>query len=44
MALAGDPAATDPVCIKSPLHHKVVEMAEAFSEDEETPLTYRVNA
>jgi PqqA peptide cyclase len=33
MAIAGDPAATDPVCVKSPLHGRVV----AFAEDLEAP-------
>ncbi|MCW1843255.1 pyrroloquinoline quinone biosynthesis protein PqqE [Prosthecomicrobium hirschii] len=29
LALAGDAAATDPACHKSPLHHKIVALAEA---------------
>jgi pyrroloquinoline quinone biosynthesis protein E len=29
LALAGDASNTDPVCDKSPLHHRVAEMAEA---------------
>lgn len=43
MAIAGDPAATDPVCVKSPLHGRMREMAEAFAEDETAELVYRVN-
>ena len=35
LGLAGDAAATDPVCVKSPLHGRVTAMAEAFSG--ETP-------
>ncbi len=41
MAIAGDAAATDPVCVKSPLHHKMTELAEAFSADDEAELVYR---
>jgi pyrroloquinoline quinone biosynthesis protein E len=41
MAIAGDAAATDPVCVKSPLHGKVVEMADAFAGDEHAELVYR---
>ena len=32
MALAGDPAATDPVCVKSPLHATIAAMAEGFAD------------
>ena len=42
MAIAGDPAATDPVCIKSPLHARMVELASDFSADDAASLTYRV--
>ncbi len=42
LALAGDAGATDPVCVKSPDHHRVVAML-AEGEDE-ADLTYRVNA
>ncbi|MEP1535804.1 MAG: pyrroloquinoline quinone biosynthesis protein PqqE [Paracoccaceae bacterium] len=41
MAIAGDANATDPVCIKSPQHQKMKEMAEAFSQDDLTPLVFR---
>lgn len=41
MAIAGDPAATDPVCIKSPLHGKMLDLAETFSSDETAELVYR---
>lgn len=41
MAIAGDAAATDPVCVKSPLHGKMQAMAQAFSEDDAAPLVYR---
>ncbi|MEO1140667.1 MAG: pyrroloquinoline quinone biosynthesis protein PqqE [Pseudomonadota bacterium] len=41
MALAGDPAATDPVCIKSPLHGELQARAQVFSEAEGAELTYR---
>lgn len=40
MALAGDPAATDPVCIKSPLRPQVVAAAERDSQAE-AELVYR---
>ena len=41
MALAGDAAATDPVCQKSPLHG-LVSQAAAFNPDEaDTPFVYR---
>lgn len=41
MAIAGDASATDPVCVKSPLHDKMQAMAQAFSEDDAAPLVYR---
>ncbi|MEO9821816.1 MAG: pyrroloquinoline quinone biosynthesis protein PqqE [Paracoccaceae bacterium] len=41
MAIAGDANATDPVCIKSPQHQKMKEMAEAFSQDDLAPLVFR---
>ncbi|WP_102106561.1 pyrroloquinoline quinone biosynthesis protein PqqE [Oceaniglobus roseus] len=41
MALAGDPAATDPVCIKSPLHGELQKRAEAFSGNDAAELIYR---
>lgn len=41
MALAGDPAATDPVCIKSPLHGALQARAEQFATSEDTELTFR---
>jgi pyrroloquinoline quinone biosynthesis protein E len=41
MAIAGDANATDPVCVKSPMHTKMVEMAQAFSEEETAELVYR---
>lgn len=41
MAVAGDPNATDPVCIKSPLHDRMKALAEDFSHDAQAELTYR---
>ena len=41
MAIAGDAAATDPVCIKSPLHADLVKAAEADAEAD-GDLVYRV--
>jgi PqqA peptide cyclase len=41
MAIAGDAAATDPVCIKSPDHEKLRQLAGDFSETEDAELTYR---
>lgn len=41
MAIANDPAATDPVCIKSPLHDKMKQLADGFANDETAPLIYR---
>lgn len=42
LALAGDAGATDPVCVKSPDHHRVIAMLG--QADDEAELTYRVNA
>jgi pyrroloquinoline quinone biosynthesis protein E len=41
MALAGDPAATDPVCSKSPLHAALVAAAEADADAAPGEFTYR---
>jgi len=41
MALAGDAAATDPVCIKSPLHADLVRAADADAAAD-SDLVYRV--
>ena len=41
MAIAGDPAATDPTCIKSPLHSRMQELAQGFSTDDTAELVYR---
>ncbi|PWE31287.1 pyrroloquinoline quinone biosynthesis protein PqqE [Maritimibacter sp. 55A14] len=41
MALAGDPAATDPVCVKSPDHGVVQKLAAEFSEGDDSALTWR---
>jgi pyrroloquinoline quinone biosynthesis protein E len=43
MAMAGDPRATDPVCVKSPLHAKLAAEAEADAAVAEAPLVYRTN-
>jgi pyrroloquinoline quinone biosynthesis protein E len=42
MALAGDPAATDPVCSKSPHHAALVAAAEKDGAVTDAELTYRV--
>lgn len=42
MALAGDPAATDPVCVRSPLHASVTALADGFAADTTTDLSYRI--
>jgi pyrroloquinoline quinone biosynthesis protein E len=42
MAIAGDPAATDPVCIKSPHHAQMRALAEDFSGQSDANLTWRV--
>jgi pyrroloquinoline quinone biosynthesis protein E len=41
MALAGDAAATDPVCEKSPLHARLAALAADFATDEDAPLVWR---
>ena len=41
MALAGDPAATDPVCVKSPHHAALLAAAEADAGAEPGAFTYR---
>ncbi len=41
MAVVGDAAATDPVCVKSPHHHALQVQAEAFATGSEDALTWR---
>ncbi|MDT8343288.1 MAG: pyrroloquinoline quinone biosynthesis protein PqqE [Thermohalobaculum sp.] len=41
MAFAGDARATDPVCIKSPLHARLQTAAEADAASDQTTLVYR---
>lgn len=41
MAIAGDAAATDPVCVKSPMHAKMSKLAKDFSQDDSAELVYR---
>jgi PqqA peptide cyclase len=41
MAVAGDPAATDPVCSKSPLHARLVAEAEADADATGAEFVYR---
>ncbi|MCB1311228.1 MAG: SPASM domain-containing protein, partial [Sedimentitalea sp.] len=41
MALAGDPAATDPVCIRSPLHGALQARANAFAGNDAAPMIHR---
>jgi pyrroloquinoline quinone biosynthesis protein E len=41
MALAGDAAATDPVCSKSPLHAALAAAADADGAAAPPPFTYR---
>ena len=41
MALAGDAAATDPVCVRSPLRALLIEQAEADSRAAPPPFVYR---
>lgn len=43
MAFAGDPAATDPVCSKSPHHARLQELAQADAEAVDAEMTYRVS-
>jgi pyrroloquinoline quinone biosynthesis protein E len=40
MALAGDPRATDPVCVRSPLHAELAALAEGFASGDRE-LTFR---
>lgn len=42
MAIAGDPTATDPVCVKSPDHAKIRDLAADFSAQDEAEMTWRV--
>ncbi len=42
MAILGDPAATDPVCIKSPHHGALQVQADAHAARADAPLVYRV--
>ncbi|MGN6552005.1 MAG: pyrroloquinoline quinone biosynthesis protein PqqE [Pararhizobium sp.] len=41
MALAGDAAAADPACAKSPLHAQLVAVAGEYAASDETDLVYR---
>lgn len=41
MALAGDPTATDPVCIKSPLHGELQVRTAGFATNDAAELTHR---
>ena len=41
MALLGDPAATDPVCVKSPHHGVLQESANTYAARDDAPLVYR---
>ncbi|MCR8826352.1 pyrroloquinoline quinone biosynthesis protein PqqE [Pseudosulfitobacter koreensis] len=41
MAIVGDPAATDPTCIKSPMHGRLQQLAQELSADETAELVYR---
>lgn len=41
MAMAGDPMATDPVCIRSPLNARLRAEAEADATSDDTALVYR---
>ena len=43
MAIARDASATDPVCIKSPFHQEMTELAEGYSMDETAELIYRTS-
>lgn len=42
MAIAGDPTATDPVCVKARDHAKIRNLAADFSGQDEATLTWRV--
>jgi pyrroloquinoline quinone biosynthesis protein E len=41
MTLADDPAATDPVCTRSPLHARVAALAEEFAAGDDAALVWR---
>lgn len=41
MAIANDPAATDPVCSRSPLNHRIAELTAAALAADEAPFVYR---
>jgi pyrroloquinoline quinone biosynthesis protein E len=41
MKLADDPAATDPVCTRSPLHARVAALAEEFAAGDDAALVWR---
>ena len=43
MAIVGDAAATDPVCIKSPHHGALQQQADAHAASIDAPLVYRVS-
>jgi len=43
MAVTGDPAATDPVCVKSPHRAALQAMAERDAAEQDAPLIYRVS-
>lgn len=43
MAIVGDPAATDPVCSKSPHHAALQNQADDHATQEDAGLTYRVS-
>jgi pyrroloquinoline quinone biosynthesis protein E len=43
MAILGDTAATDPVCVKSPHHGALQAQADAHAAAEDDALTYRVS-
>jgi pyrroloquinoline quinone biosynthesis protein E len=42
MAIAGDPAATDPACVKSPIHARMANFIAAANstESERTPESF----
>lgn len=44
LAIAGDANATDPVCVKSPFHQKIQQMADQFAAGEDEALVYRTPA
>ncbi len=43
MAIVGDAAATDPVCIKSPHHKKLQQSADEHAARDDAPLVYRLS-